>query len=446
VIPVNPDGASDEWAAWLQDSKATHVAVTNDLLSQVREMFTAHHLSLPIIEIEKKQGGEYATSFTPPADNVPLDTDQVVLFRTAGSLGEPKFVPLTHKQLSHAVTCLRGVYRLLPTDRFYTPANWSHPFAFMHGMLFPVMLGNTSVIDHGEEGAALLNFIVESKVTRLIGFPPFFRKLLLLCRDEKRRIPAAVKTAVVGMGRLQPELVKAMSLMNVTVAHCYGVTEASWTLAMEEGRKDEEVGAAKDSGEAEAVADLYPGYLVGRGLAGLKYKVLDAAGDEITGRDRREGLLAVTGPSMMNGYFENEKESKQSLRGTWLYTHEYARLEGDGEELKIFYLGRKDDVLMVDGMACIADPIDRAIHKVKGITDGAGFLLKTSKGESKFVVAAVRAPGNPVNEKQIIEQLAAEVPGSVLPAVAVFTDYIPRDFAGNVLRHKLRAQFSGVLG
>jgi long-chain acyl-CoA synthetase len=435
-IPIDPDRPPGEIIDWIKDSKATHIAVTNDTASSVKEMLLSAKISLPMIEIEKKQGGEYSASFTPPPDNPPVDADQVILLKTAGLSGDPKYVSMNHKQLLAAATGIKGIYHLGTTDRIYTRMNWAHPFAFIHGMLFPLLNGATCVIDHGLEGSELLNFLVESRVTRVVGIPSFFLKLLLICKDEKRTLPAAFKSVVVGIGRLSTEVEKAIRLMKIPIMHTYGQAEAGWTLAAVDPQEDPESAPRAFGG----------GLYVGRGVAGLKYKVVDSSGDEIPGREQREGLLCVTGPAVMSGYLDNEKETKTTLRGTWLYTGDFARLEGDADELKITYLGRRDDVMRIEDKLLLPDGIERALKGFVGVADSAGFLIKTSKGELRFGCAAVRSPGSTVTEKTILEKLSSSVPSDILPAIVVFTDVIPKDIGGNIIRRRLSMQFAGALG
>ena len=111
---------------------------------QVREFLSSERLTLPIVEIEKKQGGEYDTSFTAPPDNRPLETDVILLLKSGGRSSKPRFAQFNHKQLQAASGLVRGCYKPLSTDRLHTPLSWTEPFAFVHGMLFPLMSGRAT--------------------------------------------------------------------------------------------------------------------------------------------------------------------------------------------------------------------------------------------------------------------------------------------------------------
>jgi fatty-acyl-CoA synthase len=439
TIPVDPDVTQEQLASWIREADATHVAVTSDTLMKVRDFLQKERLNLPIIEIEKKHGGEYDTSFSPQPDNRPTDMDKILLLRTEGTTQKPRNVIFNHKQLGHAVISLKSPYRLLPTDRFLTSMSWANPFAFLHGFLLPLMTGATCVVDQGLQGADLLNFIVESRVTRLIGTPQFFTKLIATLRTlnqeggTQRGLPG-VKSITVGLGYLSEETKKAYDDLRITVCHTYGQTEAGWTLTMQ------------DAGREKPSEETYRLGAVGRALPGNKYKVIDSNGDEIVGKERRSGQLCVMTPATMTAYLGLEKETKNKIRGTWLYTEDMAELEGDGDDLQVNYIGRKEDVWMDELGPVSIHPVHEVLRSITGVEDAAGFVLKRSNHKPTIVCAVVKTPGNPLSEKQILDSCRGKLPDYLVPTVLVFTDFIPRDPGGNINGYRLRAQFSGIAG
>jgi|GEM_PF-742028 len=437
VIPIDPELAPEVIIDWLKESGATHLAITSDLLSKARDVLHAAHLNLPIIEIEKKQGGEYDTSYSPASDNKPLESDIVLVVRSSGTSGKPKFINLTHKQIYHATMSLRGIYCVSPTDRFVSTMNWCHPFSFIHHVLFPLMTGAACVIDHGLINADFLDFILDSRVSRLIGTPPFFLKLLVNCKNDKRLLPG-IKSITVGLGPLLTEVKKTFDLLKISVCHTYGQAENVWTIAMEEV-------PAPDTKPDQAEYRIGQ---VGRGLAGLKYKVIDSNGEKIEGDEVRRGMLCVSGPSVMSGYLGLESETKQKLRGSWLYTGDMAELVGKDDSLRIIYLGRKEDYLESDGDSIELQEIDRALKKIPGIEDAAAFVLSLALNPKERVLACavVKVTGSPLSEKAIIEACNSLLASNLIPKAFTFTDVIPRDSGGNVICTRLRNQFSGIGG
>src|SRR5690606_29289108 len=150
-----------------------------------------------------------------------------------------------------------------------------------------------------------------------------------------------------------------------------------------------------------------------RPLPGVKYKVLDEAGDEVPGEGVRQGPLAVMAETVMNAYIGPEKEkkelerlTKQMKRGTWLYTGDVARLEGVEDDLKIVFLGRESDVRRVGKDFVRADNIDPVVQSIPGVDDAAGFVRGDAAGELHFAVAVVKSVKG-LGEKDILEHCKA---------------------------------------
>jgi long-chain acyl-CoA synthetase len=238
------------------------------------------------------------------------------------------------------------------------------------------------------------------------------------------------------VGLLEPGLIRAFQLLKVAVSQCYGQVENLWTIAMQD---TQEPGGMNPDGTPER------GY-VGKGLSGLKYKVVDEGGDEIPGKEPRMGQLALMGPTIMLGYLDREKESKQVMRGTWLYTGDLVRLTGDGEDLRMTFIGRKEDVLMVEGQPLVMSQIDSVLKTFTLLQDAAAFSIKNSKGKPVIVCAAVKKAGATVNEKAVLDFCQSKLQAHMVPIAVAFTDVIPRDIGNNVNCSKLRGQFSGIAG
>jgi acyl-CoA synthetase (AMP-forming)/AMP-acid ligase II len=301
-------------------------------------------------------------------------------------------------------------------------------------MLFPLMSGVTCVIDHGLESVDFLNFLTESKITRLVNATPFFLKLLLNCKNEKRSLPG-IKTITVGISWLSPSLRKAFQLLKVRVLQCYGQIENLWTIAIQKLTDDD-----------DSLTKEYPRGYIGHGIPGLKYKVLDNDGEEIQSKGPRTGLLAVTGPTIMQGYFGVEKENKMVIRGTWLYTGDIVELDGEGENLVLTFIGRKDDVLLMQGKPVPFFQIEAALKTNFTIHDAAAFPVKSSNGTTRIVCVVVKKEKSGLNEKKVLDHCTSTLPKYFVPFAAAFIDVIPRDMGNNINYSKLRSQFSGLGG
>ncbi|OFZ20468.1 MAG: hypothetical protein A2X94_10660 [Bdellovibrionales bacterium GWB1_55_8] len=434
VIPVDPDSGQEQIADWLRESEATHLAVSSDCLTLAREVLRNERLSLPVFEFDKKKGGEYDAGFAAPSDSPPRDTDIILLLRTSGSQGKPKLAAFDHNRLIHAATAIRVLYRAGKADRFLTPMNWAHPFAFIHGMLFPLLNGHTCVVEPGLEKKESMRFLRDAKVTRLAMNPDSAQEFLHYCQEAGTKFPL-IKSITVGLNEPSTELQTLSAHVGTPVLRCYGQAENVWTAAMDD--------------DSELAASPHPWM---RGLTGMKYKVIDANGDTLEQKGERTGQLALSGPSVMAGYRgpeEKKKEfetaTKMKIRGTWLYTGDIATLvdESDGGGVRIHVLGRREQLLEEAGGFISPTPIDAAVKTIAGVTEGVGFVTNDLSGKPILVCAVLKEENSVLRPQEIMALLRAKLPAAQAPSAVVLAESIPRNLAG-VNRDRLARQFSGI--
>lgn len=433
IIPINPNLPPEEVVKWMQDADITHIAVTNDLTPRLRQIMQDSRFSRPLIEIEKKKGGEYDKSFVPAPDKDAKEQDTVLILRTSGTSREYKFVELNHKQVYQNALSIRRAYHLIGTDKIFTSMNWADPFAWFHGMMLPLFAGATCVIEFGSQGRELMNFLRETKTTRIVDIPPFYKKLLQTCEAEDGKLPY-VKTLTVSHGLLPKKIKARFEKLNKKVIHSYGQTENGWSITQH------------DTEDTREENDY-----IGRALAGIKYKILDQNGDPIESKGKKIGQLAIMGPTVMKKYFSKKKEisdkmTRDTLRGTWLYTGDIVEVNGDQDEMHFRYLGRKSDMITTkEGAKIFPGPLDEVLNLVRQVSESAGFILEDRRGHLVLACAVVKAEKAKVSETQIKKFIEGKLPEELRPKVIVFTDNIPKDVAGNPNRFRLRYQFTGII-
>ncbi len=426
-IFIDPKESNDEILQVLKDLEISHIAISGDQKSRINDLMRTSGISLNVIEIEKKKGGEYDPSYSPPPERALKETDQILILRTDDQSVPTKYIFFNHKQIYTAVISIRRFYQLRETDRFFTTMNWAHPFALIHGMLLPILNTACCAIDPQlPTGEEFVEYLAKQHINRFVDSGKYFFQLLALCKTHKYMLPG-VKSITVGVGTLPMGLWRTFSLLKVPVLQCYGRPENLWTIAMQSLENPEQSQSLHC-------------------LNGYKYKVLDSAGDELPTENNPMGPLAICGESVMHAYYHPnkalvEKASKQKIRGTWLYTGDIASLSGNANEgFKLEFLGKSDEVIQRGDIYVNADRIDSVAKELPGVLDAAGFILYRESGPC-FACAVIKQ--NPLlKEYELLLQLQSRLDATCQPTDLFFVDEIPRDAFDNVRRKSLQLKFS----
>lgn len=428
VVFFDPSESEESLCRDIVNLQIKHLLVSSSQLAKVRDLLRSRGISLTLTEFEKKRGGEFDASFTPSPDRQVKETDAALISRVDEYGSDRKYIFISHKKLYSGTMSLRKFYRLMPNDRMLGQVSWSHPFGLVHGMLLPLFLGSTCVIDPQSSSVEeFVEFIAKAGVTRFSGPPKFYLQLLSYCASQKYTLPG-VKSITVGMGTLSLTLRKTYKLLNIPILRSYGRLESIWPIAMDAVEEALDIETAKS-----------------KPVAGMKCKVMDANGDEIPGPGPRIGLLAVTSDFVMDSYWQPDKEeaamaTRNAIRGTWFYTQDVARLEGEGAETTIAVLGAAKDMLFQENTYLSPREIDAAAAGIPGVTEAAGFVRVDSTGVRSFACAVV-PEGRGLSEAAVLQELRGRLPRGYAVSSVHFVEAIPVGAFGSVNRQALQRQF-----
>jgi long-chain acyl-CoA synthetase len=108
-----------------------------------------------------------------------------------------------------------------------------------------------------------------------------------------------------------------------------------------------------------------PGLSVGKPVGRVKVDIVNEQ-DELL-PEGKSGEVRITGSMLMDGYLDNEKESRKVLHNGHYYTGDIGRVE-DGN---LFVVGRKGDVVIVGGVVVEAGEVEEALRNYPEVKDVA---------------------------------------------------------------------------
>ncbi len=183
---------------------------------------------------------------------------------------------------------------------------------------------------------------------------------------------------------------------------------------------------------------------VGRPIPTVAVAVMDERGRELP--DGVRGEIAVAGPSVMAGYYDNSEATEKTLRGGYMYTGDLGfRLDG------LFYVsGRKKDMVIKAGRNYFAEDIEAAAATVPGVRPGGLCVFSVDdavRGTEEVVLVAETAERRAGLEEEI--KVAVTEATGMKPDKVVLVEprTVPKTSSGKIQRFMARNWYlDGTLG
>lgn len=340
--------------------------------------------------------------------------EAALILSTSGTSGKTKFVVLSAQNLLSNVDAIHAYMKPHESEVFAILKHLGHVSTITSDLLLAMSAGArllllTSPFIPQRTLALLKRF----EVTTLTLVPTMLQ--LLLRYRPAEYLNRLQKVCLIGGPAKAQLLQEAMAVLPHLRIYCgYGLTEAS-----------------------SRVTYLPPDMLaaklgsIGLPIAGTTVTLWNDGNEVAAGE---VGEIIVSGPGVMLGYLVDGVLHR--MTGA-LHTNDLAYRDQDGF---YYHMGRKDDVLVVNGNNFSAVPIERAIEEHSGVEAAYAFILDQSIGE---VVAAVviPKPGATVREEALYVHARERLLPSLVPKRIWITTEVPVTAAGKVSRKLLRERF-----
>lgn len=352
---------------------------------------------------------------------------------TSGTTGHPKGVLYSHRStVLHSLViaapdALNFSARdtVMPVVPMFHVNAWGVPYA-------SAMVGARMVMPGpGLDGDSLVKLIESEKVTVALGVPTIWQGLLAAAQKSGAKLDSLERT-VVGGSACPPSTIKAFRERHgVETIHAWGMTETS-PIGTANSLLNKHVGLPED--ERNAVRNSQ-----GRPPFGVELRISD--GDTVLPEDGvAQGDLAIRGHWVVDSYFRQEKGS--ALTDGWFMTGDVAVIDPDG------YMTIKDrskDIIKSGGEWISSVELEGIAIGHPELADAAVIGAKHEKWDERPVLVAVKAADKNPDPAGLIAFFEGKVAKWQIPDAVVFTDLIPRNATGKILKNRLREMFGDVL-
>lgn len=246
--------------------------------------------------------------------------DPAIILNSGGTTGLPKGVVLSNGNLlSFVEAATRGQEYLQPGDTCLALMPIFHGFGIVHSILFPLCRGMNVILRPKFDVKEYCKMVIKYKPQILMGVPTLFESLISEWKNKKVKLDF-IKCVLVGGDTLKMSLRNQINEFlkengaNIEVCTGYGLSEAVCGVALGDPRNI----------KGEAIGYPLPGIYVG---------IFDKSDKELPYGE--EGEICVCGPTVMLGYYNNEKETNIALHvhkdgNVWLHTGDLGMMDEEG--------------------------------------------------------------------------------------------------------------------
>ncbi|MFZ0613095.1 MAG: AMP-binding protein [Desulfobacterales bacterium] len=178
---------------------------------------------------------------------------------------------------------------------------------------------------------------------------------------------------------------------------------------------------------------------IGLPLPGLAVRIVDPVTFEDV-PDGQVGELWLKSPAITSGYWRKPAESAATFTGNWFRTGDLGKVDEEG----FYYLtDRIKHIIITGGENVSAKEVESVINLVEGVVESSVVGLPDEKWGEKVVAAVVKKAGADLSPGAIQAFCKARLHDWKCPKEIVFTEEIPKNTMGKVLKDDVKKFFQG---
>jgi len=356
----------------------------------------------------------------PPSVNAP--DDLALLQLTSGTVGAPKAVMLTHRNL------VANVWQLIHSRRPPIEDNngavicilpFFHVFGFTVCLQLSVLRGYRMVLVPRFDVMSIAPLVPLLEKYRPISFPavPALWAVLAAQGESMRKILCGIEVPCSGGAPLPAHVQEQFRrLTGHAIMEAYGLSEAPSTHMFPTARPERQGS-------------------IGIPLLDTDARIVDPETGERELGVGEVGELAVKGPQIMRGYWKDEALTARTLRSGWLYTGDLARMDEDG----YFYLvDRKDDLIITSGFNVYPSEVEAALVRHPAVQEAAVVGANDAVRGQVVVASVVLRDGATATAAELLTHCQEQLVPHKAPRTIRFVAEIPKQPTGKAIRRLLR--------
>lgn len=346
----------------------------------------------------------------------PSPDDITQLIYTSGTTGEPKGVMHSANTLMANIVPYAQRLALRESDVILMASPMAHQTGFMYGLMMPIMLRASAVLQDIWDPAKAAELIRAEGVTFTMASTPFLTDLTRVVKESDEPVPSLKTFLCAGAPIPGPLVEQAQAGLGAKIVSAWGMTENGAVTLIK----------LDDDDKLASTTDGCP-------LPGVEVKVIDGDGKALP--PNQIGRLVVRSCSNFGGYLKRPHWNGTDADG-WFDTGDLAYMTADGY---IRISGRSKDVIIRGGENIPVVEIEALLYKHPAVAQVAIVAYPDERLGERACAVVVPKTGASIDFAAMAEFLKAQkLALQYIPERLVVRDAMPATPSGKIQKFRLR--------
>lgn len=341
-----------------------------------------------------------------------------ILF-TTGTTGKPKGVMLSHRAVVAVAENVQYGIGAWEDNVYLIPSPMDHA-AGIRNLYVCMLTGTTAALLDGFSNVnRFFEYIRDYRVTSLYMPPSAVRLMLLLASKELPQYADQIRFVYTSSAPF-PEADKerlSKLLPNTRLYYAYGCSEAGRSCIIDYSQQRGRVSCA---GKPNINSHVF---------------IVDEDKNEIQSSETNQGLIAISGPIVMNGYYNDPELTAKTIQNGVLYTNDIGYIDQDGY---LYVLGRRDDVINLGGLKIAPTEVENVVLRFPGVAECVCFAVHDKISGVAPKLNIVEASGVDINLSELREYMLNNLEAFMVPKQIEKVQAIPKTANGKINRKVLK--------
>jgi len=418
LTPLNWRLTPPELAGILRDCEPVALLCDEAQRALAEAGVRAAGLATPLLDMASFPGADAVLA----ARAAPFATDDgeeiALILYTSGTTGVPKGAMLSHRMLTWNAINTQISWGLRENDIAPISAPFFHAGG-LNVLTTPLYhLGGTVVLQRDTSPAETLRVIAAERCTVAFAAPTVFQMMMERPEFQSADL-SSLRFCITGGSSCPLPIIAGYAARGLEFRQGYGLTEVGvncFSLAPED--------AVRKAGS------------VGRPVFHSRARLVDEQGRDVAAG--AVGELALAGPHVCSGYWRRPQATAEAMPDGWWRTGDLAQVDDEGY---YFIVGRRKDMFISGGENVYPAEVEGALAQHPGIAEVAVIGRPDSRwGEVGLAVVVPRQPGA-LSAQDVLMFCDGRLARYKIPKAVVFTDILPRNAMGKVVKADLYKRF-----